>query len=270
MKKIVLIAVVFFNICQVLAQTDSVNSFDEKKFFENLKTSYYSLQATDTKNITVLLTNISTEEFAMREWKNPEIFPLQLMWLSPDRLFLSQQGAPTLSDSSQKVYTDLVNSLKSQITDILFDLKRFYFSDIYNFISEDYEVINKKDVVKVTFNSVVNTDTTYFQYFFGLNGLCLKILSFTPSQNLTVEVNPSFKTSKTKWIIAGWEVKMHRNNEISTGYFAELKFKEKENIWFPSEIILTVQRKTELGKTFNEVLKFRNLLLNQSLQYIDQ
>lgn len=270
MKKIALFATIFLNICQVYGQTDSTNSFDEKMFFENLKTSYYSLNAANIKNITVLLTNISTEEFAKREWKNSEIFPLQLMWLSPDRLFLSQQGVPSLSDSSQKVYTSLVDDLKSQITDILFDLNRFYFSDIYNFISEDYNVENKKDVVKVTFNSVVNTDTTYYQYFFGLNGLCLKILSYEPSKNLTIETNPYFKTSKTKWIVGGWQVKMHSNKEISTGYFAELKFKEKKNIWFPTEIILTVQRKTELGKTFSEVLKFRNLLFNQSLQYIDQ
>ena len=34
--------------------------------------------------------------------------------------------------------------------------------------------------------------------------------------------------SKTKWIIGGWEVKMYSDNEVNTGYFVEIKFKEKE------------------------------------------
>jgi len=245
-------------------------SFDEKTFFENLRTSYYSLESTDIKNISTLVTNLTTESFAKQEWKNPEIFPLQLIWLSPDRLFLSQQGVPSLRDSSKEKYSTLVNNLKAQITDILFDFKRFYFSDIYSNISENYRAVSSEDIVQVTFHSVINTDTTYHEYFFGLNGLCLRIVTFTPSTNVTIETIPYFKTSKTKWIISGWEVKMYSNNEINTGYFVELKFKEKENIWIPSEIVLSVQRKREIGKTFNEVLMFRNFLFNQSLHYIEQ
>ena len=266
MKRFVIAIILLIKIDNVYSQN---NSFDEKTFFENIRTSYYSLESTDTKNISVLVTNLATESFAKQEWKNPEIFPLQLMWLSPDRLFLSQQGVPSLTDSSKKMYTNLVSNLNSQIADILFDLKRFYFSDIYNNISENYKLLNKEEIVQVTFNYIINTDTTYYEYYFGLNGQCLRIVSFTPSTNLKVETVPYFKTSKTKWIIAGWEVKMYTNNEISTGYFVEINFKEKEDIWIPSEIIFSVQRKSAVGKTFNEVLKFRNFLFNQSLQYIE-
>jgi hypothetical protein len=245
-------------------------SFDEKQFFENLKTSYYSLQSTNTQNISVLITNLATESFAEQQWKNPEIFPLQLMWLSPNRLFVSQKGVPALTDSATKAYGNLVDNLKSQITDILFDLKRFYFSDIYNNIPEAYKIVNKNDVVLITFNSLINDDTTHYEYYFGLNGLCLNIISLTPSKHLKIETTPYFKTSKTKWITGGWEVKMYTENEVTTGYFVELKFKDKQNIWIPAEVILTVQRKSDLGKTYNEVLKFRNFLFNQPLHFIEQ
>lgn len=266
MKRIIFVISVI-----IIGEAFSQNSiFDEKLFFENIKTSYYSLESTNTKNISVLLTNFETESFAKQEWKNPEIFPLQLMWLSPDRMFLSQQGVPSLTDSSKKRYTALVNNLKSQITDILFDLKRFYFSDIYTNISEKYNVLNKEDVVQVTFSSIIDADTTYFEYYFGLNGLCLKIISFTPSSNIKVETIPYFETRKTKWIIGGWEVKMYSNNDIRTGYSVKLNFKDKKNIWIPAEIILSIQKKSALGKTFNEVIKFRNFLFNQSLHYIEQ
>ena len=268
MKKTVFLYVSLLNFCCLLyGQT---NAFDEKSFFENMKASYYSLQSTPAQNISVLLTNHSIESFAKQEWKNPEIFPLQLIWLSPDRLFLSQLGVPSLTDSSKVIYTTEVNNLKSQFMDILFDLKRFYFSDIYTNISKNYKVVNKKDVVMVTFNTITNSDTIRFEYFFGLNGLCLKINSYSPSKNLKVETIPHFNTSKTKWIIGSWEVKMYTENEINTGYFVDINFKEKESILIPSEITLSVQRKTDIGKTFNEILKFRNFLFDQSLQYIEQ
>lgn len=246
-----------------------VKQIDEQAFFENLKSSYYSLKSTTNKNISVLLTNTGMETFALKEWNNNEIFPLQLIWIAPDRLFISQLGVPSLSDSSTITYTYLVNELKSQITDILFDLKRFYFSDIYSGIEENYKINNINDVVRVSFSSLIKTDTTFYEYYFGLNGLCLKVLSYTPAKNLKVETIPHFKISKTKWIIMGWEVHVYSEEEIQTGYFVEISYMEKKNIWIPKNIKLTVQRKTDLGKTFNEVLKFRNLLFNQSLHYME-
>ena len=246
------------------------NIFDEQTFFENIQSSYYSLESTKTKNISVLLTNVTTETFAGKVWNNPEIFPLQLIWLSPDRLFISQQGVPSLSDSLKVVYSNLVNNLKSQITDILFDLKRFYFSDIYNSISENYLLNHKEDVVQIKFSSILQTDTTFYEYYFGLNGLCLKIISYTPSKNLKIETIPHFKISKTRWIISGWEVQMYTKDVIQTGYSIDINYKDKKNIWILSEIILSVQRKNTVGKTFNEVLKFRNFLFDQSLHYLEQ
>ena len=79
MKRFVIAIILLIKIDNVYSQN---NSFDEKTFFENIRTSYYSLESTDTKNISVLVTNLATESFAKQEWKNPEIFPLQLMWLS--------------------------------------------------------------------------------------------------------------------------------------------------------------------------------------------
>lgn len=260
---------IFFIFLFNMNSISQTNTFDEKAFFENLQSSYYSLESTKTKNISVLLTNATTEAFAEKEWKNPEIFPLQLMWISPDRIFISQQGAPSLSDSMSIVYSEVVSNLKSQIKDILFDLKRFYFSSIYSTISEDYQLIHKEEIVQVKFFSTLQTDTTFFEYYFGLNGLCLKTISYTPSNNLIVETIPQFKINKTKWIISGWEVQIYSNDEIQTGYSIVINFKDKNNIWTLSNIIMYVQRKSNAGKTYNEVLKFRNFLLNQPLHYLE-
>lgn len=266
MKITLMLLNIFIIFSHLFGQKDQI---DEQAFFENIKSSYYSLKNTNAKNVSVLLTNASMETFASKEWNNHEIFPLQLIWIAPERLFISQLGVPSLSDSSTTTYTYLVNNLKSQITDILFDLKRFYFSDLYSGIEENYKIKNINDVVRVSFFSVIKTDTTFYEYYFGLNGLCLKVLSYTPSTNLKVETIPHFKINKTKWIIMGWEVHIYSDEEIQTGYFVEISFTEKKNIWIPQNIKLAVQRKTDLGKTYNEVLKFRNLLFDQPLHYME-
>ena len=244
--------------------------FNEQLFFQDMKNSYYSLSSTDVNNFTVLLQNIRTEKFAMENWKNNEIFPLQLIWLSSDRLFLSEQGVPALSDSAKKVYTGYLNDLKKQITGVLFDLKRFYLNGIYKSISSDYKINKIKDVVEIQFSTVFQSDTTLYRYYFGQNGLCLKIETVTPSNNSLVETYPHFKIIKTRWLITGWEVQMSTNGEIQTGFIITLNNKLLNDIWVPSEMIINVQQAKNKGTTFSDVVKFRNFLFNQPLQYIEQ
>lgn len=246
------------------------SAFDEQQFFKEMQQSYYSLESTNVKNFTVLLTNLRTEKFAADQWKNSEIFPLQLIWLSADRLFLSEQGVPALNDSAKKVYAQMVQDLKKQITGVLFDLKRFYFNGVYKSISSNYTLRNIEDVVQIKFSTNIDQDSTYFTYYFGKNGLCLKIETETPKDNLKVETYPNFKIVKTKWLITGWEVQMSSNNEIHTGFVIQLKNNLLQDVWVPSEMLITVQKATNKGTTFTDVVKFRNYLFNQPLQYIEQ
>ncbi|MCB0281730.1 MAG: hypothetical protein H6627_03745 [Calditrichae bacterium] len=244
--------------------------FNEQDFFKNMQESYYSLNTTDKNNFTVLLTNLRTEQFAAEQWKNSEIFPLQLIWFSSDRMFLSEQGVPALNDSAKNVYTNLVMDLKKQITGVLFDLKRFYFNGVYSSISSDYSLKINDDVVQIDFSTNVENDTTFFSYFFGKNGLCLKIETVTPANNLRVETYPNFKIVKTKWLITGWEVQMSKNGEIYSGLTIKLNNTFVSDVWVPQDMIITVQKTEAKGTTFSDLVKFRNFLFNQPLQFIEQ
>ncbi|HES60180.1 MAG TPA: hypothetical protein ENO18_07100, partial [Caldithrix sp.] len=82
------------------AQPDEV--FNEKQFFQDLKQSYYNLNDTNLKNLTVFITNVQLENFAEEMWKNKEIFPLQLIWFKPDKLYLAQQGTPVITENKTK------------------------------------------------------------------------------------------------------------------------------------------------------------------------
>ncbi|KAA3609846.1 MAG: hypothetical protein D8M58_08625 [Calditrichaeota bacterium] len=261
---------IFISIIIVLTQNvySQDTAFEEQAFFKKLEHSYYDLGSTGVKNFTVLLTNLRTEVFAKNNWNNKEIFPLQLIWHSSDRVFLAEQGVPALSDSSKKTYTPMVSDLKKQITGVLYDLKRFYFSGIDKSISQDYTLKKAGNFIEVKFNSVFEGDSTYFTYYFGENGLCLKIVAETPTKNTKVETYPHFKIVKTKWLVTGWEVQMSENNKIQTGFVINLKSKMYNDVWVPSDMMIAVQQTKTPGTTFNDSIKFRNFLFNQPLQFI--
>lgn len=242
--------------------------FEEQAFFKKIDQSYYSLGATKTKNFTVLLTNLRTEAFAKENWKNSEIFPLQLIWFASDKVFIAEQGVPSLNDSTKKIFVSLVSDLKKQVTGVLYDLKRFYFNGIDKSISQDYLLRKSADSVEVKFTSVYKGDSTNFTYYFGENGLCLKIVAESPAKNTKVETYPHFKIVKTKWLVTGWDVQMSSNNKIETGFIIDIKSKMYNEIWVPSEMLITVQQSKTPGATYTDVIKFRNFLLNQPLQYI--
>jgi len=244
--------------------------FEEQLFFKKMEQSYYTLEATNINNFTVLLTNSRTETFAKNNWNNSEVFPLQLIWLSSNRVFLAEQGVPSLNDSTKKIYTPLVSDLKKQVTGVLYDLKRFYFNGIYKSISQEYSIRKINDLVELKFAAVNETDSTYFTYYFGENGLCLKIVAETPAKKIKIETYPHFKIVKTKWLVTGWEVQMSRNSIIETGFIVNLKSKFYNENWVPTEMLITVQQSKSLGTTFTDEIKFRNFLFNQPLQYIQQ
>ena len=244
--------------------------FDEQQFFKQMQTSYYALTETNINNFTVLLTNIRTEKFAQDKWNNNEIFPIQMIWLASDRIFLSEQGVPALDDSAKKIYSELVGDLKKQVSGVLFDLKRFYLNGVFKSISNDYQLRQINDLIEIKFTQMNQEDSTYFTYYFGLNGLCLKIVTETPSLNQKVETYPYFKIIKTKWILTGWEVQMSINNKIETGFVVTLKNRLHNELWIPLEMSITVQQSKTPGQTFNDSIKFRNFLYNQPLQYIEQ
>jgi hypothetical protein len=261
-----IVFIFFAAICFCYAQDSTLN---EQEFFSNIKNSYYSLESTEKKNFTTFLTNISTETFAFENWKNSEIFPVQLIWFSPDRLFLSEQGYPALNDSLKIKYREMVSELKTQFQDILLNLRRFYFSGIYKSISQDYKIRTIENIVEVSFSTVTREDTVASIYYFGKNGLCLKIITHSKVQNLTEEIIPQFRIIKTKWLILNWKVQLKRNDVIEAGYLIELNNSLIEDIWVPSDIIITVQQSEIMGRTFQDVIKIRNYLFNQPLQFIN-
>lgn len=257
---------VFF-ISMIYAQNEP---FNEKSFFKSLKRDYYILNDTGVNNFTSLVSNIPSQRFSLKQWKTKDVFPLQMIWIKPNRVYLSQLGVKKLSAPLNKEYSLIVNNIKKQLKGLLYDFKRFYLNGLYDSISDDYQLTSQKEFVIINEMSVVAGDTAYTQYIFGKNGLCLRIENYVPHLKQKVITVPKFDVVKTKWLCKGWKVQILKNDKIKSGFMVDLNMKFYKNIWIPESITINVQKADQLGKTFADQLLFRNYLFNQSIKLINQ
>jgi hypothetical protein len=243
--------------------------FNEQEFFKKIKESYYTLNGTGAKNFTSLITNSGMESFAEEQWNNKEIFPFQLIWFAPGKLYLSQQGVPTIKEGKFKEYQDIINGLKGQLKGVFIDLQRFYISGLYGNINDDYLIKHNDQIIEISFEAGDQDNRTQFNYTFGLNGLCLKIETLNPDTSTRVVTYPKFKTVKTKWLCSGWVVQNIKNDEIKSGFEVQLKNSLVNNIWVPYEILIIVQKTEEMGNTYTDIIKIKNYLFNQAVELLN-
>ncbi len=247
------------------AQTTQAE-FNEQDFFNNLKSSYYNLSDTPVKNFVTLVTSMKMELFSSKEWGTSEIFPLQLIWFNPDKVYISQRGVPQISKDKLKDYQELITGLKTQIRGILADLTRFYLVGLYESIHPDYILKHNEEAVQINFSSQEAGVITKVKYLLGYNGLLILIQVDYPIQQKQIVIYPKFKTVKNKWLCTGWNVQTYDKNEVTSGYDLKIKNRYINNVWVPAEIDLAVQKAEVKDKTFYDEIKFRNYLFNQPLQ----
>lgn len=261
MKNIYLFIIIFIQIL-----TAQKNTFDEKQFFLDIKNSYYNLNTTNLGNFSAFVTSLKMEKFAKENWNNEEIFPLQLIWFKPDRIYLAQQGTPTINENRYKEYQDLVEGIKQQVKGILVDFQRFYITGLYESINSNYNITYDNEFVWISFNAGNEQMEVPVIYTLGRNGLCLKIEITYPDEKKRITISPSFKIIKTKWLCDGWTVQTLINDEAVSGFVLEINYSEYQSIWIPMQIIINVQKADEPGTTYYDIIKIRNYLFNQPME----
>lgn len=268
MKKILLSIILIVTV--IIAKSPAQEKgFDEQAFFANMQTSYYALAGTGIQNFVALVSSARMQTFAQQFWKNKEVFPLQLIWFNPNKIYISQQGVPSIPKGKYQEYQDLLKGLKTQVKGLLVDLQRFYFQGLYNSISGDYILKHNDKEVQITQMQHIGKLTTKLKYLFGLNGLLLYNEISYSSQNKLITVYPKFRTVKNKWLCDGWSVQTYINGQVESGFNLKLTSQLVNNVYVPVDITLEVQKAEKKGQTFVDQLIFRNYLFNQSIQFVN-
>lgn len=242
------------------------NMFDEKQFFMDIKNSYYNLNNTNLENSTALVTSLKMEKFAKEIWNTEEIFPIQLIWFKPNRLYIAQQGIPTITENRYEEYQDLVEGIKQQVKSILIDFERFYITGLYESIKDDYTITTQNEFVWIEFNTGTIDQEVPVKYTMGKNGLCIKIEIYYPNENKKLIINPKFKIIKTKWICTGWQVQTLINEKPMSGFMLEIRYDQYQSNWIPTQITITVQKANEPAITYYDVIKLKSYMFNQPIE----
>jgi len=264
------ILIIFGVVCLISANNNYAEqpAFDEQEFFRKIKESCYTLNASGLDNFVALVTSLKIERFAEENWDNKEIFPLQLIWFQPDKIYISQQGVPSLEKDKQEEFNELIQGLKSQLKGVLLDLQRFYITGLFYSINENYKLRHNEEAVQITYETGKGFDETRAKYLLGLNGLLIEIEISYPEQKKKIYITPSFRTIKTKWLISGWDVQTVINEKIVSGFQLKMNSVKTSGQWIPFDILLKVQKADEPGSTYYDEIKFRNFLFNQAIELI--
>ncbi|MFC2088889.1 hypothetical protein ACFLSX_04745 [Calditrichota bacterium] len=244
--------------------------YDEKTFFSRVNSIYHNLESTNIENFALAATSdffeISTNEFL----DNDSYFPVEVIWVSPNKMYFLKKTFPAdLDTSKKKIVFQLQKDMQQGLKGILIDWQRFLGGKILDDLPENFKVTNIDDTVHVEFEAIENNIPVYMKFYFGINALCFKIETTYKNSNQKMITLPAFVLIKNKWLCTKWTVKIIKNGEIESGFIVELKSQARGESWFPLQTLITVQTKEKLNETFRRIYKFRKLEINKDLKYLD-
>jgi hypothetical protein len=246
------------------------DSLMQDRFIKKINASYLLLANTGVKNFTATVSSLKMDKFCKENWGDKQIFPLQLIWISPERIYLSQLGVPALSQEKTIEYQVLLDGLKQQMKGILLDLVRFYITGINPGFGQDYKLRNNEEAVQITFKSGNEESPSNVKYLFGLNGLCLlNEINYT-KENKIITIYPKFMTKDNKWLCQGWTVQTIIGGQVQNGYKLDISYAKMSEIWAPIELNINVQITEKPGATYYDQIQIKNYMFNQALQFNEQ
>ncbi len=259
--KIVVLLIFIFN-GSVQAQ------FNESEFLYRVKTIYHSLRLTKLDNFSSWITsNIFLE--ASKEISEEEIYPLEIIWKNPNQIYYIKRPLPQAGDNDkqneiQQLQMDMIQELRG----LLIDWQRFSAGNILDDLPEAYLVTAIDDTAFIEYEKFENGKNVKVKMYFGINGLCIKIITKYVHKNEVVYIYPVYILVEDKWLCNKWTVQMYQNGQVESGFVISLKSRKLEDYWIPQRLILQLQKKGIDNTWFIRDYKFRNVVLNKDLQVL--
>ena len=151
------------------------DSFDKDEFIYRAKTIYHSLRTQGLDNYSCWLTSDLFLEKTQKIY-NQELYPLELIWKAPNKLYYIKRPVPVLEDTLQNSETETLRmDMLQAVKGILIDWQRFSAGNILDDLPETYLVTSKDDSVYLTYEIYEDGKPIKVFMHFGKNGLCLKI-----------------------------------------------------------------------------------------------
>ncbi len=260
LKIVVLLLFIFNGIVQA--------QFNESEFLYRTKTIYHSLRLTELDNFSSWVTsNIFLE--ASKEISEEEIYPLEIIWKNPNQMYYIKRPLPQAGDDDkqneiQQLQMDMIQELQG----LLIDWQRFSAGNILDDLPETYLVTAIEDTAFLEYEKYKNGKNVKVKMFFGINGLCIKIITEDVHKNEVVYIYPGYILVEDRWICNKWAVQMYQNGQAESEFVVSLKLRKLEDYWIPQRFILQSQKRGKDNTRFIREYMFRNVVLNKDLQVL--
>jgi len=242
--------------------------FNETEFLYRVETNYHALRLTKLDNFSSWVTsNIFLE--ATKDFSEEEIYPLEIIWKNPNLIYFIKRPLPQISDENnrneiQQIQMDMIQELKG----LLVDWQRFSAGNILDDLPEAYLITAKEDSVKIEFEKFESGKNVKVKMFFGINGLCVKIITNYTHNNEIIYIYPGYISVEDKWICNKWTVQVYKTGQVESGFLVRIKYRKLEDYWVPQRLALQLQKRGLDNTWFIRDYKFRNVVLNKDLQIL--
>jgi hypothetical protein len=259
--------IVFFSILShtILAQ------FDPQLFLYRINVYYYNLHVTNLENFSSWITSDEFERKTENIFQE-EVFPLEMIWTKPNRVFFIKRSLPTVNDSTEykyieKLRLDLLNELKG----IIKNWQRFHAGMLLENMPQNYLLHANKDTVYLRYETLTDSGKSTISIDFNDKGKCLKINSTYHDKDKIILFYPSYSWYEKKWLSTGWVVNIFKSGKIVNECDIKVVSQKVGNYLLPDKI--SINKKT-LGlnvqdKKYFRIYKFRNILTNKNLKIIN-
>ena len=264
MTKYTFLVLLIFLCIKVSAQ------FDEQEFFNRIKKNYYALELTDLNNFSSWVTSNAFEE-ASKKIYDEEIYPLELIWVSPNDSYFIRRPIPTISDTAALAkIMEAQSSLQEELKALLIDWSRFYAGRILASMPPDYRLELKEDTVYLSFKDPNEPQLDEVRLLFGRNGLIIQTSLVYSDSSKEILTYPEFKYTGEYWLCTGWRIQIWERGTVSSGFQVKVISDRIGKYWIPSQFQMTLQSQNIRDKLFIRVYNFRNIRINRDIQVLNR
>jgi hypothetical protein len=240
--------------------------FNESEFIYRVNTIYHSLQSTDLDNVSFWVTSTFFIEQTQNNFKE-EIFPLEIIWKNPDRLYYIQRAIPEINDpEDQNRVRQLQRDLQQELKGVFVDWLRFYAGKILQDLPDSYLLTTEQDSVFIQYEKYEQDRYVKVKMIFGLNGLCVKIITHYSDNGETIYVYPGYQLVEDRWLLKNWTVQIYKSGIVKGGFSIKQDTRKIEKYWIPHRIVMQLQKKGIEDKQFMRDYKIRNIVLNKDVK----
>lgn len=258
----------FFVLIYFITVNISLGQFNESEFLFRAKTIYYSLRLSGLNNFSAWVTSNNFIE-KTKEIYDQELYPLEIIWKNPNQIFYIKRPIPILNDDDkQKAVHQLQMDLLQELRGLLIDWQRFYAGNVLDDLPETYLVTLDQDTAFVQFEKYEDGKNMKVKMVFGVNGICIKIITSFPETKEEILVYPGYTMVENKWLANKWTVQILKNGQVESGFVVRLESSKIDNYWIPKKLIMQLKKKGLENTWFIREYTLTNIVLNKDLQIL--